>query len=291
MAEETSLPNLRYAFTDHCPACIVYLRSCSTDIGQIFCSRCASNIIKATRFGADGMLRVCNLCLRMLEEEDNDDDDRRSVGSIYTGFPPHQLDLLHSHSPYSTTHMYAKSEEPYNLFPIGESRRKEAYGDDGSAYGSRPPTPGEQTWNEPSGSAVPPPFRRGLLDDDKETGPPETLESIISASPSMNSVRAPMSPAPHIPFPTRDTKAMSPMPGLSTIQFPGSPSSSDGNRSPHPLRSRFNSYATEYDPMARARRQSKMDVASTDADDDEWRVRRESSAYVTVTKAGFMTPI
>ncbi|KIR68580.1 1-phosphatidylinositol-3-phosphate 5-kinase [Cryptococcus bacillisporus CA1873] len=54
--------------------------------GQIFCSRCASNIIGARRFGQDGVVRVCNLCLKIMEEykEDEDDDDRRSINSFST---------------------------------------------------------------------------------------------------------------------------------------------------------------------------------------------------------------
>ena len=38
--------------------------------GQIFCGRCASHIIKGTRFGYDGMVRVCNHCMRMLDDYD-----------------------------------------------------------------------------------------------------------------------------------------------------------------------------------------------------------------------------
>ncbi|WVQ72779.1 hypothetical protein IAR50_002339 [Cryptococcus sp. DSM 104548] len=53
--------------------------------GQIFCSRCASNIINARRFGKDGVLRVCNLCLKIMEEyKEDDEDDRRSINSVST---------------------------------------------------------------------------------------------------------------------------------------------------------------------------------------------------------------
>ncbi|WWC88696.1 uncharacterized protein L201_003609 [Kwoniella dendrophila CBS 6074] len=53
--------------------------------GQIFCSRCASNIIGARRFGQDGAVRVCNLCLKIMEEyRDDDEDDRRSINSVST---------------------------------------------------------------------------------------------------------------------------------------------------------------------------------------------------------------
>ncbi|WVQ65810.1 uncharacterized protein L199_003988 [Kwoniella botswanensis] len=53
--------------------------------GQIFCSRCASNIIGARRFGQEGAVRVCNLCLKIMEEyRDDDEDDRRSINSVST---------------------------------------------------------------------------------------------------------------------------------------------------------------------------------------------------------------
>ncbi|ODO05657.1 hypothetical protein I350_04716 [Cryptococcus amylolentus CBS 6273] len=53
--------------------------------GQIFCSRCASNIINARRFGKEGVLRVCNLCLKIMEEyKEDDEDDRRSINSVST---------------------------------------------------------------------------------------------------------------------------------------------------------------------------------------------------------------
>ena len=36
--------------------------------GQIYCSRCASHLIPGARFGSEELIRVCNLCKRMLEE-------------------------------------------------------------------------------------------------------------------------------------------------------------------------------------------------------------------------------
>jgi 1-phosphatidylinositol-3-phosphate 5-kinase len=36
--------------------------------GQIFCSRCASNLLPGARFGHVGVVRVCNLCLLIMEE-------------------------------------------------------------------------------------------------------------------------------------------------------------------------------------------------------------------------------
>lgn len=52
----------------HCRICGKPFRWCDLTrmpthtSGQVYCSRCASNIIKGARFGQDGMIRICNLC-------------------------------------------------------------------------------------------------------------------------------------------------------------------------------------------------------------------------------------
>ncbi|KDN36771.1 hypothetical protein K437DRAFT_260021 [Tilletiaria anomala UBC 951] len=51
--------------------------------GQIYCSRCASHIIPGVRFANDGMIRVCNFCMRMLEEYDAEE-----AGSTFGGTVP-----------------------------------------------------------------------------------------------------------------------------------------------------------------------------------------------------------
>ena len=55
----------------HCRICGAWRAICTrieadSTSGQIFCSRCASNIIKGSRFGHNGMVRVCNLCVEKL---------------------------------------------------------------------------------------------------------------------------------------------------------------------------------------------------------------------------------
>ncbi|KAI6136259.1 hypothetical protein F5141DRAFT_1185294 [Pisolithus sp. B1] len=99
--------------------------------GQIFCSRCASNIIKGTRFGHDGMLRVCNLCLEKLATVDEEeDDDHRSVTSSISPFPAHQLGTdaftlglgHHPQSPFAASQLFGRSEEPFNLYSIAETK-------------------------------------------------------------------------------------------------------------------------------------------------------------------------
>lgn len=79
--------------------------------GQIFCGRCASNIIGAKRFGADGAIRVCNLCLKLMDEyRDDDDDDRRSVLSLSTSLRrPSLSDRAFLDNPMSPEMPYARS--------------------------------------------------------------------------------------------------------------------------------------------------------------------------------------
>ncbi|KIO33368.1 hypothetical protein M407DRAFT_17916 [Tulasnella calospora MUT 4182] len=247
--------------------------------GQIFCSRCASNIIKASRFGAEGMLRVCNLCLHKLEEEDDDEDDRRSVVSVSANFPAHQLDLMHTGhhhaAPYFTMQGgLSRSAETGNLYSIGEVRQKS--GIDAFDSASRPwspayaETPRDPNWEESTAShIVHSPFRRGLAEDERV--PTNPLEAYISASTS-SAVRHILIESP-VSLPTA-------LPGQSSIVFPCSSTSSEGRRSPTPLRSRFNSFETEYDPTTAFgpnRVHSRLDLTDN-LGEPGWRTRRESSA-------------
>jgi len=101
-------------------------------LGLIYCSRCASNIIKGSRFGQDGVVRVCNICLRMLEDDNyDDDDDRRSIGSMQSSaFPPHQLESVQSaylglHSPFSAQTLLSHSHDTNSyVLPESASRRR-----------------------------------------------------------------------------------------------------------------------------------------------------------------------
>ncbi|KAJ7805196.1 hypothetical protein B0H14DRAFT_2881313 [Mycena olivaceomarginata] len=243
--------------------------------GQIFCSRCASNIIRGSRFGHDGMIRVCNLCLEKLAKVDeDDDDDRRSVVSSVTSFPAHQLGIdsmglaHHPQSPFAASQLFGRTDEPFNLYSIAETKRRIS-GSDESGFGSRPITPplrerGDGVWEPPREN--PAPFRRGLSDDEVNVLDPFSTEE-----------------SPTVP----GTKAMFEFPGAipinvdapSSIQFPkGSPDHLD---SPGPrLRSRFNSYGGDFEvatPFIRSRVQSRLDSFTTV--EPGWRTRRESTAY------------
>ncbi|KAJ7269256.1 hypothetical protein B0H12DRAFT_1094894 [Mycena haematopus] len=243
--------------------------------GQIFCSRCASNIIKGSRFGHDGMIRVCNLCVEKLAKVDeDDDDDRRSVVSSVTSFPAHQLgiDIMslahHPQSPFAASQLFGRTDEPFNLYSIAETRRRIS-GSDESGFGSRPITPplrerDDGVW-EPL-RENPAPFRRGLSDDEVKVPDPFSTEDSPTGPGSKATFEFPGAIPINIDAP-------------SSIQFPkGSPDHLD---SPGPrLRSRFNSYGGDFEvatPFIRSRVQSRLD--SFASGEPGWRTRRESTAY------------
>ncbi|CAK5280385.1 unnamed protein product [Mycena citricolor] len=234
--------------------------------GQIFCSRCASNIIKGYRFGQDGMIRVCNLCMEKLAKVDeDDDDDRRSVVSSVTSFPAHQLGIdtiglsQHPQSPFSASQLFSRTDEPFNLYSIAETKRRIS-GSDESGFGSRPVTPPHVAWEETL-SDNPAPFRRGASDDDANVADPYHAEETPATFEFPGAV--PINPD-----------------ALSTIQFPrGSPDHLD---SPGPLRlrSRFNSEFESGTPFIRSRVHSRMDsLGGGGGGEPGWRTRRESTAY------------
>ncbi|KAJ7361225.1 hypothetical protein DFH08DRAFT_368712 [Mycena albidolilacea] len=243
--------------------------------GQIFCSRCASNIIRGSRFGHDGMIRVCNLCLEKLAKVDeDDDDDRRSVVSSVTSFPAHQLGIdsmglaHHPQSPFAASQLFGRTDEPFNLYSIAETKRRIS-GSDESGFGSRPITPplrerDDGVWEPPREN--PAPFRRGLSDDEVNVLDPFSTEE----SPTVPGIKATFEFPGAIPINVD---------APSSIQFPkGSPDHLD---SPGPrLRSRFNSYGGDFEvatPFIRSRVPSRLDSFTTV--EPGWRTRRESTAY------------
>ncbi|KAG7099823.1 hypothetical protein E1B28_001632 [Marasmius oreades] len=245
--------------------------------GQIFCSRCASNIIKGSRFGHEGMVRVCNLCVEKLAKvDDDDDDDHRSVISS-VNFPAHQFgpDFLnlghHSQSPFAASQLFGR-DEPFNLYSIAETKRPIS-GSDDSGF-SRPHTPfnffqdrHEPVWEREADN--PAPFRRALSDDEKD----------IANLPSTFADDSPTGPGSKTPI---DFPIMKPAngDGMSSIQFPtGSPEHGPDSAWPSELRSRFNSYADfeAATPFIRSRVQSRLD--NIISGEPGWRTRRESTAY------------
>lgn len=220
------------------------------------------------------MVRVCNLCLEKLAKvDDDDDDDRRSVVSSVSSFPAHQFgaDAFaagHPQSPFAASQLFGRTDEPFNLYSIAETKRP-ASGSEDSGLGSRP---GSLTFREREDGVwepvreTPAPFRRALSDEDKESNPYNNGDSLI----------APGSKTP-IDFPV--IKSASTDGPTSSIQFPvGSPDR--GLDSPRPQsRLRFNSYS-DFDvptPFIRSRVQSRLDSIVMVAEPG-WRTRRESTA-------------
>ncbi|KAF5384947.1 hypothetical protein D9615_001145 [Tricholomella constricta] len=246
--------------------------------GQIFCSRCASNIIKGSRFGQDGMVRVCNLCLEKLAiVDEDDDDDRRSVVSSVTSFPAHQLGIDpggHPQSPFAASQLFGRTDEPFNLYSIAETKRPIS-GSDESSYGSRPVTPHLRERDDGMWEPIqdnPAPFRRALSDEEKD---PAGLAN------GFHHAESPTAPGSKTPIDFPITMPINIEGPTSSIQFPiGSPD--NGLDSPRPnsrLRSRFDSYG-EFEPSTpfiRSRVHSRLDSVSNI--EPGWRTRRESTAY------------
>ncbi|TBU34447.1 hypothetical protein BD311DRAFT_746176 [Dichomitus squalens] len=252
--------------------------------GQIFCSRCASNIIKGTRFGHEGMVRVCNLCLDKLAkgDEDEDEDDRRSVmTSLSSPFAAHQFGSesrsfnlsVHPQSPFAASHLFGRTDEPFSLFSIAETKRTRS-GSEDSGFGSRPMTPLDGFGSSKFLRENPVPFRRALTEEDKD--PISVADQFQRDSPTATGSKTP------IDFPV--TVPVTVEGGTSTVQFPlSSPDQPLAIESPGVLRSRFNS-SVEFDaspPFIRSRVQSRLgDSFSTSAiGEPGWRTRRESTAY------------
>ncbi|OAX36749.1 hypothetical protein K503DRAFT_867357 [Rhizopogon vinicolor AM-OR11-026] len=243
--------------------------------GQIFCSRCASNIIKGSRFGHDGMVRVCNLCLEKLAKvEDEDDDDRRSVvSSTASPFPAHQFgsDTFalslghHPQSPFAASQLFGRTDEPFNLYSIAETKRPLS----GSNNHSVSASPRE--WEHVRESTAP--FRRNLSEDEKD--PLAITNFNENTSPA---AMAPRSKTP-VDFPV--TIPVNVEGTMSSIQFPLSSPDQHGPDSPgnyNAMRSRFNSFG-DFDvntPFIRSRAQSRLDNFPTL---EGWRTRRDSTAY------------
>ena len=223
------------------------------------------------------MVRVCNLCLEKLAKvEEDDDDDRRSVVSSVTNFPAHQFgidaltNLAHPQSPFAASQLFSRTDEPFNLYSIAETRRPLH-----SPYGSplREETPlmkeGENGVWEPIRDN-PAPFRRGLSDEEKDVGqPPNSFDQDhLSPGPEgKNQIQFPSAQPINIDVST------------SSIQFPlGSPEYTGTPRPLNKMKTSSTPYA-EFEvatPFIRSRVQSRLEA--TFEAEPGWRTRRESTA-------------
>jgi len=215
-----------------------------------------------------------------LASVDEDDDDRRSISSAPSPFAAHQfgndsLAMGLPQSPFAASQLFGRTEEPFNLFSIAETRRLISASDDGS-FASRPLTPTSLTLEDswpPQTSRPIAPFRRGLVDDDKDLS--IVTDVFPRDSPGVGSgTKTPLDFPQTISIPNG---------AMSSIQFPmSSPERQPDSPRPQSMpRSRYDSYA-DFDsstPFIRSRVQSRL----TDylmAGEPGWRTRRESTACV-----------
>lgn len=248
--------------------------------GQVFCSRCASNVIKGARFGQEGMVRVCNLCLdKLAKVDDDDEDDRRSItSSIASPFAHHQLGQLGAESfsfslanqpqsPFAASQLFGRTDEPFNLFSIAETKRHP--GSSGLSYD--PVTPYNDLRCDKGIRENPVPFRRTLAEEDANS---------IAFPERFHSDESPTAPGAKTPIEFPVTVPVSVDGATSSVQFPASsPDRSLPFESPGMLRSRFNSYADfgPSTPFIRSRVQSRLNE-TYNLGEPGWRTRRESTA-------------
>ncbi|KAI0785293.1 hypothetical protein BC629DRAFT_1582350 [Irpex lacteus] len=214
--------------------------------------------ICGTRFGHDGMIRICNLCLE------------NSLRWTTTTTIAAQLSLLPLSIRSTSVRLRDKIVQPwlppsvsvccrpavprsdsFSLFSIAETRRPRA-GSEGSDFLSRSATPDFRDED-----MLPPnhaPFRRAFTEEDKDA---------LSLPEHFFPVTVPVSV---------DGSA-------SSVAFPiSSPDQGYGLESPGGVRSRYNSMAELHGPpFIRSRVHSRLD--NFDMGEPGWRTRRESTAY------------
>lgn len=148
------------------------------------------------------MVRVCNLCLKIMEDYD-DDDDRRSISSGMSGFPDRVIspEIGYSHSPYAANQLYGRALNE-SLSAIEEHRwpHDRPYTPDDSDFSD---SDDERGWNgtKPSTAA---PFRRhgdeNSEDNDSRHGQGGDVSSPAD-TPSPNVPADGHHHRPHIEFP------------------------------------------------------------------------------------------
>src|SRR5258708_17766365 len=186
------------------------------------------------------------------------------------------MDLArHPQLAFAASQLVGRTDEPCNLFSIAETRRLTSASDEGS-FASRPLTPLSLTLEDSSGpqtSRPIAPFRRGLVDDDKDLN--IITDVFPRDSPATGSgTKTPLDFPGTIPIPNG---------AMSSIQFPlSSPERQPDSPRPQSMpRSRYDSYA-DFDsstPFIRSRVQSRLtDVFMTG--EPGWRTKRESTACV-----------
>lgn len=292
----TDIDNVHQAFTawrrkHHCRIC-----------GQIFCSRCASNIIGARRFGQEGAVRVCNLCLKIMEEykDDHDDDDRKSINSIATSARLPSItdrafldaavspELSYAKSPFAASQLFTSNPNE-SLAAIDESSVPTRWRDHDEM--DRPYTPNgggsqsddEDIWTMRPNTAAP--FRRPVDDENKESGVPDSSDQ----SPDPAGSQSPSPPSPEERHVRLDSTPHEMLPRR--VEFPRSDTySSDGGENQRAPLHRVDSNAPLIGLRTRLSSRASQGglTALIDGDKAEglWRVRSHSFAHRPETLSG-----
>lgn len=231
------------------------------------------------------MVRVCNLCLDKLAkgDEDEDEDDRRSImTSISSPFAAHQFGTESRslnlpglpQSPFAASHLFGRTDEPFSLFSIAETKRTRSRSQD-SGFGSRPMTPLDGLGTARFFRENPVPFRRAQTEEDKD--PITMADPFQHNSPTGAGSKTPIEFPVMVPVTVEG--------GTSTVQFPlSSPDQPQTLESPGVLRSRLNS-SVEFGtspPFIRSRVHSRLgeSFSAPALAEPGWRTRRESTACV-----------
>ncbi|KAN0060472.1 Mitochondrial distribution and morphology protein 12 [Thecaphora frezii] len=176
--------------------------------GQIFCGRCAAHIVKGNRFGYDGLVRVCNFCMRMLEEYDRHDSPTHQHVAQAAGAganaprpalkdkdlisAPLEAQIQNPQSQFAANHLFASASampsafamSPHRFHSLGRvadwrERRGDGLGrlDSGPPSAETSPKPVKGARQELGQTTTAAPFRKGLADDDMAHAAAEEAES------------------------------------------------------------------------------------------------------------------
>lgn len=243
-------------------------------------------MVSGARFGHDGMIRVCNLCLSKLSQADSDDeDDRMSTTSSFPGHFSIPSFFGNTSSPFASSMMGKREDPTGGLYSINETRSRvgSLYEESGFNNYSRPMTP--TTWDTTT-SYEPAPFRRTLSAEEEARDALMLLDESEPFAPDASPTQTGTGFNHTIDFPQTIPIHSNGQGGeapSNSIAFPlGSPEKqlhANGEDSPYPgMRSRFNSYDVPT-PFIRSRVHSRMEIDRTPlAGDMGWRTRRESTA-------------
>lgn len=189
--------------------------------GQVLCSRCAPNIIKGHRFGHDGMVRVCNLCLAVMDEED-EEEDRRSVTSTTSHLPT--TSSTWTPSPFAASHLFARQPEN-GLQAISESRGmipEDEFAPDERGRRRHPLL--EISHGENRGSTEAAPFRHAIAEDEQPVAPDTTPSSESKGGTpdkEINTVRFPASESGDITTAPMSREATTSLSSTASAKLPG----------------------------------------------------------------------